>query len=167
MLAHAINRNLTARVLGHVRLFIQPADWTEIQGWITSASPEANAAMARWDPQGKGYTEETVVFDLAHLAARAVAGLRARPGRAKGPVEGRFPVMIGDWQIPFMVAQADKRRDLYLTMGKATPNTWTDELPDFAPAMVRAGMPIYVLMPEGLVNLTESARVSNSRPGDI
>jgi hypothetical protein len=167
MLAYAINRNLTARVLGHVRLFIKPADWVQIAEWIKTASPEANAAMARWDPQGKGYTDETVVFDLAHLTARAVAELRAKPGRAKGPVEAHFPVMIGDWEVQFTVCQADKRADLHLTMGEAIPNTWVDELPDFAPAMIRAGMPVFIFMREGLVNLSEVAKQSYSQSGDI
>jgi hypothetical protein len=167
MLAYAINRKLTAQVLGNARLVMKPADWAQIEMWIATVSAEGNAAMARWDARGEGYTVDTVAFDLAHLAAREVAMLRAMPGSAKGPVEGCFEATIGDWQVPFEVRQAAKRGDLHLAMGAARPHNCEEHLPDIAIEFIRAGKPVMVWGSDGFVNLTELMRTSFPRPEDI
>lgn len=164
MLAYAINRKLTAQVLGNARLVVKPADWAQIERWIATASPEANASMARSDPEGKGYTVETVTFDLAHLAARAVNELRATPGWAKSPVEGSFEVIIGDWQVQLRVRQAAKRGDLRIAIESAMPDNREDDLPDFVVKAIREGKPVMAFGPQGMVNLTELGRSSFPRP---
>ena len=83
MLAYAINRKLTAQVLGNARLVVKTADWARSNSGSRRPLQRPTPSMARWDPEGKGYTVETVAFDLAHLAARAVDELRATPGWAK------------------------------------------------------------------------------------
>lgn len=168
MLAYAINPKLTAQVLGNARLVMRPADWANIELWIATTSPEADAAMARWDPQGKGYTLDTVAFDLAHLAARAVAALRAIPGSAKAPVEGCIEVTIGDWDVKFKVRQTTKRGDLHLVMEGAVAHDPDEDLPDIAIEFIRAGKPVMTWGPDGFVNLTtQLGRASFPRPGDI
>lgn len=166
MLAYAISRKLTAQVLGNAQLVLRPDDWARIGRWIATSSAEANAAMARWDPQGKGYTVDTVVFDIAHLAARAVAKLRAVPGFAKAPVAGSFEVTIGDWDIRFNVFQAAKRGELQLAVEGATPHSLERDLPDMAVEFIRAGKPVMTWGRDGFENLTETYR-SLPRPGDI
>lgn len=167
MVAHAISRKLTARVLGHARLVLEPGDWAQIEYWIGTASAGANAAMSRWDPQGKGYTLETVAFDLAHLAARAIAPLRATPGSAKVPVETCFEVVVGDWEARFSVRQVAKRGDLYLVLKGAEPHSLEDDLPDFAVESILGGNPVFTWGPNGFVNLTEFLSTSFPVPGDI
>jgi hypothetical protein len=167
MLAYAISRKLTAQVLGNARLVMRPADWAQIEKWIATVSAEGNAAMARWDPRGEGYTVDTVAFDLAHLAAREVAMLRAIPGSAKGPVEGCVEVTIGDWHVPFEVRQAAKRGDLHLAMGAARPHSPEEDLPDIAIEFIQAGKPVMVWGPDGFVNLTELTCTSLPHPDDI
>lgn len=164
MLAYAINRKLTAQVLGNARLVMKPADWTQVEEWTATTSPEANASMARSDPEGKGYTVETVAFDLAHLAARAVNELRATPGWAKCPVEGRFEIFIGDWLAQFTVRQAAKRGDLHIAIESAKPDNREDDLPDFVVKAIREGKPVMAFGPQGMVNLTELGRSSFPRP---
>lgn len=157
MIVCALNRNLTAQVLGKARLLLDPADWAQIEEWIASVSPEANAAIARWDSEGKGFTIETVAFDLAHLAARAVAAVRATPGRSNGPVETEAMVDIGDWTVQFTVHQAAKRGDLHLLVEAAEP-ACRDEMRDYIIEAIRAGAPVYVPSPDGFLNLTEYTR---------
>jgi hypothetical protein len=166
MLAYAINRKLTAQVLGNARLVVKPADWAQIERWIATASPEANASMARWDPQGKGYTLDTVAFDLAHLAARAVAALRAIPGSAKAPVESCLEVTIGDWDVQFKVRQTAKRGDLRLVMEGAVAHDPEEDLPDIAVEFIRAGKPVMTWGLDGFVNLTDRL-TSFPHPSDI
>jgi hypothetical protein len=167
MLAYVISRKLTAQVLGNARLVVRPADWAQIEEWIATVSADGNAAMARWDPRGEGYTVDTVAFDLAHLAAREVAMLRAMPGSAKGPVEGRFEATIGDWIVPFEVCQASKRGDLQLAMGPAKPHNREEDLPDLAIEFILAGKPVMMWGSDGFVNLTELTRTSLPHPEDI
>ncbi|MBI3749072.1 MAG: hypothetical protein HY262_09555 [Chloroflexi bacterium] len=167
MLAYALSRNLTAQVLGHARLVVQPGDWEQIEDWIRTASAEANASMARWDPQGKGYTVETVAFDLAHLAARSIARLRTLPGSAKSPVETCFEAVVGDWEARFSVRQVAKRGDLYLVLEGAAPHGLEGDLPDIAVEFIRAGKPVLTWGPAGLLNLTQLGRASFPHPGDI
>lgn len=163
MLAYAIDRKLTAQVLGNARLILNPADWSKIEAWIATTSPEANASMARSDPEGEGFTVETVAFDLAHLGARAVNKLRATPGWAKCPVEGCFDVYIGDWLVRFIVRQAAKRGDLHVAIESAKPDEHAEELPDFVVKAIREGRPVMAFGPQGMVNLTELGRSSFPR----
>lgn len=167
MLAYALSRNLTAQVLGHARLVVQPGDWGQIEDWIGTASAEANASMARWDPQGKGYTVETVAFDLAHLAARSIARRRAVPGSANVPVETSFEAVVGDWEARFSVRQVAKRGDLHLVLKGVAPHGLEGDLPDIAVEFIRAGKPVLTWGPEGFLNLTELGRASFPHAGDI
>ena len=164
MLAYAINRKLTAQVLGNARLIVKPADWEQIEEWIATTSPEANASMARSDPEGKGFTVDTVAFDLAHLGARAVNKLRATPGWAKCPVEGAFELYIGDWLVRIRVRQAAKRGDLHIAIESAKPDDHSDELPNFVVKAIREGTPVMAFGPQGMVNLTDLGRSSFPSP---
>ena len=164
MLAYAINRKLTAQVLGNARLIVKPADWEQIEEWIATTSPEVNASMARSDPEGKGFTVDTVAFDLAHLGARAVNKLRATPGWATCPVEGGFELYIGDWLVRIRVRQAAKRGDLHIAIESAKPDDHSDELPNFVVKAIREGKPVTAFGPQGMVNLTDLGRSSFPGP---
>ncbi len=154
---YALDRHLTAQVLGKARLLLDPADWAQIEEWIADASPESHASIARWDPDGEGYTVATVAFDLAHLAARAVRAVRETPGRSAGPLVTGFRANVGDWTVRFMVRQQAKRGDLRLHIAGAEPWHANPGL-SFATAMLLAGIPVYVKGREGYVTATDLHR---------
>ena len=153
---YTLPRSLTAYVTGNARLKMPSADWARIERMIATASPEANAAMARYDSHGQGFTVETVSHDLANLAANQITTIRSS---RRGPIESTFTIEIGDWDVRVTVFQADKRGDLLLVLGESTRHDRDDDLPDFAVAALRSGRPVFVLGADGgFVNLTDMVR---------
>jgi hypothetical protein len=67
----ALRQDYVRQALGNARFLLASCrDADMLAEAIATGSPEANHAMAIWDPEGKGYCPETVAFDLANRVER-------------------------------------------------------------------------------------------------
>jgi hypothetical protein len=150
---------LTAPVLGRVRLvFTKIGDLARIYEAIETASPEAQAEMARWDPAGQGYTAETVCYDIANLVSRAFDQARRRPGgppKISGFESVAFELLVGDLEFRLAAVQERRGELIGLTILSSKPAE-RDELSDFIVNQIKAGTPVLTWDGEGrLRNLSD------------
>ena len=110
----ALNQDLVRPVLGNARLLLaRRRDGDMIQDAIATASDEANRAMAVFDPQGKGYCAETVIFDIANLATNAIHRIRTK-ATGNGPVSFSFPLDVGDYTFRMRGSQPHRGGDILI-----------------------------------------------------
>ncbi len=108
----ALPQDHVRQVLGNARfLLASRRDAEMLNQAIATASPEANQAMAVWDPQGKGYCPETVAYDLANLATRAIHQVRVNSTR-NNPVSFAFRISVGDYVFRIRGIQAHRGGDI-------------------------------------------------------
>jgi hypothetical protein len=95
-------------VLGNARfLLASRRDAEMLHEAIATVSPEANHAMAIWDPRAKGYCPETVTYDLANLATEAIHQVRVNSTR-NNPVSFTFQIWVGDYAFRIRGTQAHR-----------------------------------------------------------
>ena len=108
----ALPQDYVRQVLGNARfLLARRRDAEMLDEAIATASPEANHAMAVWDPQGKGYCAETVAYDLANLATNAIHQIRVNSTR-NNPVNFAFEVEVGDYVFRMRGTQLHRGGDI-------------------------------------------------------
>jgi len=108
----ALPQDHVRQVLGNARfLLARRRDAEMLDEAIATASPEANHAMAVWDPQGKGYCAETVAYDLANLATNAIHRIRVHSTR-NNPVNFAFEIEVGDYVFRMRGAQLHRGGDI-------------------------------------------------------
>ena len=108
----ALPQDHVRQVLGKARfLFESRRDAEMLAEAIATASPEANRAMAIWDPEGKGYCPETVAYDLANLATAEIHEIRAN-STTNNPVSFAFEILVGDYVFRIRGTQSHRGGDI-------------------------------------------------------
>jgi len=108
----ALPQDHVRQVLGNARfLLASRRDAELLDQAIATASPEANQAMAVWDPQGKGYCPETVAYDLANLATETIHRTRVN-STGNHPVSFTFQILVGDYEFKIRGTQAHRGGDI-------------------------------------------------------
>jgi len=108
----ALPQDYVRQVLGNARfLLARRRDAEMLDEAIATASPEANHAMAVWDPQGKGYCAETVAYDLANLATNSIHRIRVHSTR-NNPVNFAFEIEVGDYVFRMRGTQLHRGGDI-------------------------------------------------------
>ena len=109
---YALPQDHVRQVLGNARFtFAHLSDAKMLADAMAIASPEANHAMAIWDPEGKGFCPETVSFDLANLATDAIHKIRVNSTR-NDPVSFTFRILVGDYDFKIRGTQAHRGGDI-------------------------------------------------------
>jgi hypothetical protein len=109
---YALPQDHVRHVLGNARfMFASLRDAKMLADATATASPEANHAMAIWDPQGKGFCPETVSYDLANLATYAIHKIRVNSTR-NDPVSFTFRIVVGDYDFKIRGTQAHRGGDI-------------------------------------------------------
>lgn len=109
---YALPQDHVRHVLGNARfMFSNHRDAQMLAEATATASPEANRAMAMWDPQGKGFCPQTVSYDLANLATYAIHKIRVNSTR-NDPVSFTFRIVVGDYDFKIRGTQAHRGGDI-------------------------------------------------------
>ena len=136
----ALPQDQVRQVLGNARfLLASRRDAEMLHNAIATASPEANHAMAIWDPQAKGYCPETVAYDLANLATHAIHKIRANSTR-NNPVSFAFEIVVGDYVFRIRGTQAYRGGDIVARIaGRERSAPLDDPLNELMAQVVRNG----------------------------
>jgi hypothetical protein len=136
----ALPQDHVRQVLGNARfLLASRRDAKLLDEATATASPEANQAMAVWDPQGKGYCPETVAYDLANLATEAIHQVRVNSTR-NNPVSFTFRIWVGDYAFRIRGTQAHRGSDIIAkVVDRVRSEPFEDPLNELMAQVVRNG----------------------------
>jgi hypothetical protein len=148
---YALPQDHVRQVLGNARFtFAHLSDAKMLADAMAIASPEANHAMAIWDPEGKGFCPETVSFDLANLATDAIHKIRVNSTR-NDPVSFTFRILVGDYDFKIRGTQAHRGGDI---LAKVVDRVRSEPLEldaqdELAVKVLRRGGTVYTSSPDG------------------
>ena len=147
----ALPQDHVRQVLGNARfLLARRRDAEMLKEAIATASPEANHAMAIWDPQGKGYCAETVAYDLANLATNAIHRIRVHSTR-NNPVNFAFEIEVGDYVFRMRGAQLHRGGDILVkVVGRVRSAPLDGTLDTLMAQVLRRGGSIYTTDSDGV-----------------
>jgi hypothetical protein len=136
----ALPQDQVRQVLGNARFLLESRHDVEVLNEaIATASPEANHAMAIWDPQAMGYSAETVAYDLANLATHAIHKIRVNSTR-NNPVSFTFRIWVGDYVFRIRGTQAHRGGDIIArVVDWARSETFGGPMNEFIAKHVRRG----------------------------
>jgi uncharacterized Zn-binding protein involved in type VI secretion len=137
---YALSQDDVRQVIGNARfIFANRQDIETINEAIATASPEANQAMAVWDPQGVGYCGETVAFDLANVATDAIHRIRVNSTK-NNPVSFTFHIVVGDYDFKIRGTQAHRGGDIVAKVIDRVPcEPDDDQLNEIVAMLVSSG----------------------------
>ena len=146
----ALPQDAVRQVLGNARFLLESRrDADMLVEAIATASPEANHAMAIWDPQGKGYCPETVAYDLANLATDAIHQIRVNSATNR-PVGFTFEISVGDYVFRIRGTQAHRGGDILAKVVDRVRSTPDEEpLNELMAKVIRRGGVVFTTSPDG------------------
>ena len=146
----ALPQDAVRQVLGNARFLLESRrDADMLLEAIATASPEANDAMAIWDPQGKGYCPETVAYDLANLATDAIHQIRVNSATNR-PVSFTFEISVGDYVFRIRGTQAHRGGDILAKVVDRVRSTPDEEpLNELMAKVIRRGGRIFTVNSDG------------------